>query len=130
MSEPEDTPSHWVRDLLIGAAVVLAVVQTVRMSGSESEITRLHQELNAIQRVHVVSKTPLLRAQLVERQGAEVLVHLIPLRSAKVDIAFFDSAGHEIAACSHTQVSLAPELRCTAPGGELDVSIIERDPHD
>lgn len=125
MTEPEDTPSHWGRDLLIGAAVVLAVVQTVRMSGSEAEIVRLHQELNAVQRVRVVAKTPLARAQALDWKSGEVVVRLVQLRDANVDVAFLDAAGHEIAGCSHTHVPLTPELHCAAPSADVTVSIVE-----
>jgi hypothetical protein len=127
MNEPDDTPTHWVRDLLTGAAIVLAVVQTVRLSGVEAEASRLHAALEAERSVHVVAKSaaPLLRVVSVQRQGSEIVVKLAPLRDAVVDVAFFDAGDHEIAGCSQAHVPLPPELRCSAPSGEVSASLIE-----
>lgn len=115
MSELEDAPTHWIRDLLIGTAVCLAVVQTVRMSGSEAEISKLRQQVTALEHVAVVSKKPaLLKLQVLEHVGGELVVHLTPLREANVDLVFTDAAGRELPECSHLHVPLAPELHCNS----------------
>ncbi len=130
MSETDDTPNHWVRDLLMGAAIVLAVAQTVRISATQEEIARLKVQLAGANALHVVykSETPLVRLDKWTEQKGTLSVDLEPLRPATVDVTVFDTAQKEIAACRKTEVALPLHLTCAVPPGELILSIVERSP--
>jgi uncharacterized small protein (DUF1192 family) len=130
MSETDDTPNHWVRDLLMGAAIVLAVAQTVRISATQEEIARLKAQLAGADSLRVVYKsaTPLVRLDKWAEQKGMLEVELLPLRPASVDISVFDLAQKEIAACRKTEVALPLHLSCEVPPGALTLSVVERSP--